>query len=390
MHPKRILIVSQYPLFDQGLRAALKRRPGVEVVDVCRDLETADARAQLLHPDVMLIIADPAVVHQDIFHRLAEVSASIICISPAEGSMQVYRREQVDQASLDDLMAAIEMTASQWQARGPQHQKPGSPGARVRRLLDQTRRTNVKHYIIVIVAIAIITAIAAYGLEHAPLFPAQASQEAVTGHNLFQLELLIMAFLFALIVAFTGYSVLIFRRKPGDPTEGVYRRGHSKLELIWTVIPLIVVMYLGVLGAQDLGVMETSTGNELVVEVRSRQWSWDFYYPDYGVDNYQLYLPRGRRVLFRITSSDVIHSFWVPELGSKQDAVPGMVTTLLITPTVDGDYTVRCSQMCGTHHSTMTAPVKVLEPADFEAWIASQTATPTPTPATQTGAQPGA
>jgi cytochrome c oxidase subunit II len=389
--------MSQYPLFDQGLRAALKRRPGVEVVDVCRDLDTAYDRARSLHPDVTLIIADPAIVQQDVFHRLEEISGSIIRISPGEGSMQVYRREQVDQASLDDLMAAIEMTANQWQARQQEAQERGTRDTGGAKHLPapfrgpgNTRRANVKHYLIVIAAVAIISVIAAYGLQVAPLFPERSSVEAVTIHKLFSLELFIMAFLFALIVAFTGYAVIAFRRKPGDPDEGVHRRGHAGLEIFWTAIPFVIVMALAVLATQDLAGMETQQGAPLVVDVKSRQWSWDFYYPESGVDSYQLYLPRGRQVLFRITSDDVIHSFWVPELGPKQDAVPGMINTMLITPTVDGDYTVRCSEMCGTHHSTMIAPAKVVAPADFEAWLVSQTSGTAPTPAPTPGAQPGA
>jgi DNA-binding NarL/FixJ family response regulator len=113
---KRILILSQYSLFDQGLRAALGQQPGVEVVGVYRDLEAAYAQAQSLHPDVLLVIAGADIVRNNTFHLLEEVSSSVIRISPTDGTMQVYHRQQVDQATVTDLITAIQATAIRWQA----------------------------------------------------------------------------------------------------------------------------------------------------------------------------------------------------------------------------------------------------------------------------------
>jgi cytochrome c oxidase subunit 2 len=109
-----------------------------------------------------------------------------------------------------------------------------------------------------------------------------------------------------------------------------------------------------------------------VVEVTGFQFGWRFDYPAYGVSSNDLYLPRGRQVLFKITSTDVIHSFWVPEFRIKQDAVPGRWTTLRVTPTEAGDFRIRCAEMCGYAHSAMFAPVVVVEPDQFEAWLAGQ------------------
>lgn len=116
MSKKRILIVSQYSLFDQGLRSALSHQPDVEIVGVCRDLEEAYAKVQVLYPHILLLIAGPEIVRDSAFRLMEEVSPSIIHISPSEGTMQVYRREQVDGASLNDLMAAIETTANKLKA----------------------------------------------------------------------------------------------------------------------------------------------------------------------------------------------------------------------------------------------------------------------------------
>jgi len=138
---------------------------------------------------------------------------------------------------------------------------------------------------------------------------------------------------------------------------------------------LITVLFFGVLGAQGLSQITSPEPDELVVEVTAQQFAWRFDYPDHGITfASELHLPRDRQVLLKMTSTDVIHSFWVPELRVKQDAVPGMTTELRLTPTEVGDYQVRCTELCGTAHYSMLAPVKVEEPADFEAWVAANAA----------------
>jgi cytochrome c oxidase subunit 2 len=371
---KRILIVSKYPLFDQGLRAALGRQAGVEVVGVCRDLETAYAQASSLRPDALVLIAGPEVVRDSAFRLLEEISPSIIRISPGDGTMEVYRRQQVDQATLDDLLGAIQATAIQWKAGEhaeppPPPVVPTTPGYPPRR-----RRDGMKHIIIAAVLVAIITALVTFGLQNAQLLPQVASEEGVLVDGLFGLHIRIIAFLFSLIVVFTLYSVVVFRRKSGDTSDAAHIHGNARLEIIWTVIPLIAVLYFGVLGARQLGQISAAEPDELVVEVTAQQFAWRFDYPGYSIpSSTELYLPRGRQVLLRFKAIDVIHSFWVPEFRIKQDAVPGMTTTLRIKPTQVGEYKVRCAELCGTAHYSMEAPVKVVEPADFEAWLASQT-----------------
>jgi cytochrome c oxidase subunit 2 len=373
---KRILIVSRYSLFDQGLRAGLSRRPDVEVVGVCRDLEEAYAQAHTLRPDVLLVIAEPEAVSGSTIRLLEEVSPSIIRISPTDGSMQVYRREQVDEATLDDLMLAIQMTTIQWGATD-QPQEPESPQVVPTGEEHPTsrRRTNtMKHYIAVAVLVAIAAVLVAVGLGSIQLLPPLASAEGVLVDGLLGLHIKIIAFLFALIMVFMVYSIFAFRRKPGETGDGAHVRGNSRLEIVWTVVPLGVVLYLGVLGTQLLSEIVAPEPDELVVEVTGQQFAWRFDYPDYDISTPVLHLPRGRQVLLKLTAVDVIHSFWVPEFRIKQDAVPGMVTTLRITPTELGEYKLRCAELCGTGHAYMLADVKVVEPADFEAWVASETA----------------
>ena len=231
----------------------------------------------------------------------------------------------------------------------------------------------MKHFIIAGVLVAIITVLVFLGLSNAPILPQLASAEGGEVDWLFGLHLRVIAFLFALIVVLTLYSVVVFRRKPGDTSDGVHIYGNAKLEIVWTVIPLITVLYFGVLGAQQLQDITAQAPDELVVNVTSQQFAWSFEYPDYGITSAELHLPTGRTVLLRLQSRDVIHSFWVPEFRIKQDAVPGMTTELRITPTEVGSYKVSCAELCGTGHYSMLAPVNVMELDDFEAWASEKT-----------------
>ena len=114
------------------------------------------------------------------------------------------------------------------------------------------------------------------------------------------------------------------------------------------------------------------------VKVIGSQWSWRFEYPQYGITSAELRVPVDKQVLLKLTSTDVIHSFWVPEFRVKQDAVPGdnMIKDLRITPTLIGDYKVRCAELCGRQHAYMESPVIVKSEADFQAWVTEQTALP--------------
>lgn len=241
----------------------------------------------------------------------------------------------------------------------------------------------MKHFIVVGFLVAIITVLVAFGLNNAGLLPTAASEEAASIDGLFKLELGVIAFLFSLIMVMVVYSMIVFRRRAGDAGDGPHNHGSTRLEVIWTIIPIIAVLYFGVLGAQQLQEITRPEPDEMIVEVTSLQFAWQFTYPDQGITSPELNLPLGRQVLFRLQSRDVIHSFWVPEFRMKQDAVPGMVTELRIKPTQIGQYKVRCAELCGTSHYAMLATVNVMEPADFDAWLAQQAAAtqpPTPEP----------
>ena len=108
----------------------------------------------------------------------------------------------------------------------------------------------------------------------------------------------------------------------------------------------------------------------MTVKVKGRQFAWSFEYPDNGkVKSAQLVLPKGKPILFKVNTDDVLHDFWVPQFRLKTDAVPGLTTVIRLTPNKLGRYEVVCAELCGIGHSTMRGAVRVVEPAEFDAWI---------------------
>lgn len=234
----------------------------------------------------------------------------------------------------------------------------------------------MKHLLGVAAFIAAITlaAWAWLGSGFDRMLPLRASEESFFVDRLLGMHFYVIAFLFALIMGFMIYSVVAFRRRPDETGDGDYFHGNTALEVIWTIVPLGVVLYFSVLGAGYLRDITAPEANELVVDVTGSQWNWRFDYPEYGISSAELFLPRNRQTRLDITSIDVIHSFWVPEFRVKQDAVPGMVNPLRVTPTEIGTYVVRCAEICGKSHAYMLADVTVMETAAFDAWIQEQSA----------------
>ncbi len=236
----------------------------------------------------------------------------------------------------------------------------------------------MKHFVIVGVLVLILTVLFSMAVDSIAFLPVAASAQAKPIDHLFNLHFKLIAFLFSLIAVFMLYSVVVFRRRKGDTNDGDHFEGHTGLEIVWTIAPLATVFYFAFIGAQALAETRSVDPQAIVVKVTGSQWSWRFEYPEYGITSSELRLPANRQVLLKLTSTDVIHSFWVPEFRVKQDAIPGdtMVKELRITPTLIGDYKVRCAELCGRQHAYMESPVIVMEPAGFEAWVIRQTALP--------------
>lgn len=230
----------------------------------------------------------------------------------------------------------------------------------------------MRHFVIVGILIIVITILAYVALDSAGLMPLAASSQAGPIDWLWNLEVITISFLFALIVAPMAYSLIVFRRKKGDTTDAEHIEGNTNLEITWTVVPLFIVMIFAYLGAGNLAEIRRVDPAAMVVRVTGFQWAWRFEYPTYGVTSDELHVPEGQQILLQMTSNDVLHSFWVPEFRVKQDLVPGRITELRFTPTVIGNYAVRCAEICGTAHAYMESPVIVASQADFDAWMAEQ------------------
>ncbi len=204
------------------------------------------------------------------------------------------------------------------------------------------------------------------------LMPAQASTRAVLVDQLFRGLLGVATVIFLIVQGGLLYAVFRFRRRPGDETDGPPIHGNSRLELVWTLIPAVIVALIAYYSFRVLAASEQPEDSPLIVEVSARQFVWQFRYPEAGVVSPELHLPIGRQVRFEITSDDVIHSFWIPEFRVKRDATPGQVAELLITPSQIGRFPIRCAELCGPGHATMTSEAVVESAADFAAWLAGQ------------------
>jgi len=215
-----------------------------------------------------------------------------------------------------------------------------------------------------------------------PLFPPPAAQEARVIDGAMGLLTALSAPVFALVVVGLGYCLVRFRR-PGVPDgDGPPLRGHLGLELTWVAVTLALVVFLAFYGSFSLVELRAHAEHEqdaLVVQATGSQWFWEFSYPDLGVRTREaLVLPVGQRVRFQVLATDVVHSFWVPAFRVKIDAVPGLVTSVVATPDrigqfqQDEDLRVQCAELCGLGHGAMASPVVIVEPHEFQAWIAEQ------------------
>ena len=221
-----------------------------------------------------------------------------------------------------------------------------------------------------LVAGAIATAVAIF----VPWLPEDASRERGRIDFVFWFTVAICIVIFALVVAVLVYSIINFRAKPDDDSDGPPIHGNTTLEIVWTLIPTLLVTSIGVVSAIVLSKNDALGKNVLHVNVTAQQFAWSFSYPEsQNLTSGVLRLPLGRSVLLSFTAKDVIHSFWVPQFGQKQDTVPGLHTQLHITPTKTGTFPVICTELCGLGHATMRTTAIVMQPAAFERWLKSQT-----------------
>ncbi len=245
------------------------------------------------------------------------------------------------------------------------------------------------------------------------LLPLDASANAPVYDSLFRVLFSIGTILFLGIVGLVVFSLVRFRRRAGDHTDGLAIEGNLLLEIVWTAIPAIVVLFVGLYSydiyermggmsslndhsaMHQMPAMETmeasvssaeggqepaarvwggiGTGagetNVLPVEVTAMQFAFIFHYPEGDIISGELHVPNGRPVELRMKANDVIHAFWVPQFRLKQDVIPGQPTVLTFTPTKAGSYPIICAELCGPYHGGMRSTVVVHEPDAYDAWL---------------------
>ncbi len=241
------------------------------------------------------------------------------------------------------------------------------------------------------------------------MLPLDASSNAVTYDALFKVLFSIGTMLFVGIVVLLVYSLLRFRRRSGDLSDGLAIEGNLPLEIVWTAIPAVVVLFVGIYSydiyermggmvalndhsamdhaAMDQAAMQVSTesrvwggigaagmdaadgGIAMPVEVTAMQFAFIFHYPEANITSGELHVPAGQSVELHMEAKDVIHAFWVPQFRLKQDIIPGQPTVLSFTATKAGTYPIVCAELCGPYHGGMRSNVVVHEPEAYNAWL---------------------
>jgi cytochrome c oxidase subunit II len=208
-----------------------------------------------------------------------------------------------------------------------------------------------------------------------PWLPTSASEEMDRIEFTFWFTTVICIAVFSVVAAAIVYSVLKFGVQPEDESDGPPIHGHTGLEIVWTAIPAVLVTAISVVSAVVLAKNDDAGANPLRIAVTAQQFAWKFEYPgESKVTSGQLVLPVDVPVKLTLNSVDVIHSFWVPEFGQKSDAVPGIETTLVITPNRTGQFALMCTELCGLGHSTMRAHVRVVKRSDYDKFLTDASA----------------
>jgi cytochrome c oxidase subunit 2 len=214
-----------------------------------------------------------------------------------------------------------------------------------------------------------ITAVVGVLVWTVPWEPESASTAAGPIDTLYDVLALISAFVLALVTSILLVAVVHFRkRSPDDLRDGEPIHGHTRLEVVWTTIPALLMVGAAVYSGLVLADIEESKADTQTINVTGEQFAWTFEYPDQDLRSGVLHLVEDQPYHFKIKAKDVIHSFWVPQFRMKKDAVPGMTTDVRVTPTRKGTYTLVCTELCGLGHSTMRAPVVVEDRAGFDRW----------------------
>ena len=208
-------------------------------------------------------------------------------------------------------------------------------------------------------------------MENSSLFqPGSPQAEAIMW--LFKVTMIFMGAIFAIVAGLVLYSAVRFRARPGQPPPA-QTTGHRALEIAWTSIPVLVVIYLLVISIRAMTISDPPVTRPSDVTVIGHQWWWEVRYPKSGVVTAnEIHMPTGKNWLFRLEAADVIHDFWVPKLARKMDMIPGHPNYIWMEANQPGTYLGQCAEYCGTQHAGMRFRV-IAQPSEaFAAWEEAQ------------------
>jgi len=239
--------------------------------------------------------------------------------------------------------------------------------------------------ILILVGVAIAIALISLwmGQQAYTWFPPQASAESILIDNLFSFLVTLGTFIFLGVIGTLSYSIIFQRADKYDSSDGPHVEGNVKLEIVWTAIPIALVIWIAILGPmehvhmmaaaqaapmdQDKAATTENIDTENI-DVVARQWSWEFRYGN--VNSTELHLPNNRRIKLTLHSEDVLHGFYVPAFRVKQDVIPGRDIDFEFTPIREGKYRLRDSEYSGTYFASMQTDVVVESPEAYQKWLA--------------------
>jgi cytochrome c oxidase subunit 2 len=187
--------------------------------------------------------------------------------------------------------------------------------------------------------------------------------------QMFNIWLLVAVGIYLIVALPMVYFLVRYRYRPGINETGASEEGSAGIEILWTVIPLIIVIYLATQSLALYTRQRTPPPDSMPVKVEAMMWGWNFEYPNGKKNSTDLYVPVGKPVKLLLTSKDVVHAFHIPDAKTMEDAVPGRVTTLWFQFNKTGDYRAFCREYCGTAHAYMLSTIKVVTPEEFEQWL---------------------
>jgi cytochrome c oxidase subunit II len=230
--------------------------------------------------------------------------------------------------------------------------------------------------------IVVMTAVVSYLMLIPDWNGLAGSEEAGPIDTLLDVMIVLSTFVFSVVIVMMGYAIWRYRAKPGDESDGEPIHGNTRLEIVWTLIPTIIVLVAAGYSwiVLDDIEAEASDGPTMRVDVYAQQFAWRFDYPEQGKTSTELHAPSGTQLELHLQGLDVIHSFWVPEWRIKRDLVPraqidgddNIDNIVRVTPTVEGTYNVVCAELCGLGHATMRALAVTESQEEFDEWVAEQ------------------